>query len=170
VRSSVQLRLTLAALIGMAYWLFGNLYEAVVFSPNWVDDSPAQFTRLDKFFTVTTATLYFVPLTMIAVVLVWVLWWRNRDSDLARDHRRAGIAAIVLAALNAYIVAAVIPRMFGADALAHPENLNAAAWQWNILNIVRMLLTATTAYFLFNAFRKLDRRISSPRQPADPVR
>jgi hypothetical protein len=98
------------------------------------------------------------------------LWWRNRDSDHARDHRRAGIAAIVLAALNTYIVSVVTPRMFGADALAHPENLNAAAWQWNVLNIVRMLLTATTAYFLFNAFRKLDRRIGSPGQSHNPVR
>jgi len=165
VRSSLQLKLTLTAVLGMAYWLFGNLYEAVVFSPNWIRDSPAQFTRLHEFFTVTTATVYFVPLTMLALVLVWVLWWRNRDADLAADHRRAGIAAIALAALNAYIVSIVLPKLFGANALARPDNLNAAAWQWNVLNILRMLLTATTAYYLFRAYRKLDRRIGSPRQP-----
>ncbi|SEH03252.1 hypothetical protein SAMN05444920_13456 [Nonomuraea solani] len=156
MRPSLQLKLTLAAVLGMAYWLFGNLYEAVVFSPNWVRDSPAQIARLDGFFSVTSATVYFVPLTQLALVLVWVLWWRNRDGDLARDHRRAGIAAIVLAVLNAYIVATVLPRLFGAGAL--PEGLNAAAWQWNVLNVVRMVLTATTAYYLFAAFRKLDRR------------
>jgi len=33
---ALQRRLTLTAVIGLAYWLFGNLYEAVVFSPNWV--------------------------------------------------------------------------------------------------------------------------------------
>ncbi|GAB3410157.1 hypothetical protein [Flindersiella endophytica] len=163
MRSSLQLKLTLAAVLGMAYWLFGNLYEAVVFSPNWVHDSPAQFTRLHEFFSVTTATVYFVPLTLLALALVWLLWWRNRDRDLAADHRHAGIVAIALAALNVYIVSMVIPKMFGADALAHPDNLNAAAWQWNILNVVRMLLTAMTAYYLFRAFRKLDRRIGSPR-------
>jgi hypothetical protein len=163
VRSSLQLKLTLTAVLGMAYWLFGNLYEAVVFSPNWVRDSPAQFTRLDGFFIVTTATVYFVPLTMVALALVWVLWWRNRDSDLVRDHRRAGITAIALAALNAYIVSMVLPKMFGADALAHPGNLNAAAWQWNILNVLRVLLTATTAYYLFSGLQKAgppDRRPS----------
>ncbi|MGJ6966753.1 hypothetical protein ACSDR0_33050 [Streptosporangium sp. G11] len=154
---TLQRRLTLTAVIGLAYWLFGNLYEAVVFSPNWVGDSPAQFARLDGFFAVTGPTLYFVPLTMLALVLVWALWWRNENDALAADYRRAGITALVLAALTAYIVAAVIPRMFGADAFAHPENLNAAAWQWNILNVLRMILTATTAYFTFNAFRKLGR-------------
>ncbi|OXM60911.1 hypothetical protein [Amycolatopsis vastitatis] len=158
MKTSLQQSLTLAAVIGMAYWLFGNLYEAVVFSPNWVRDSPSQFTRLHEFFSATGPTLYFVPVTQIALVLVWVLWWRNRDGELARDYRRAGQAAAVLAVLTVYIVAAVIPRMFGADALAQPDNLHSAAWQWNILNVFRMLLTATTACYLFGAFRKLDRR------------
>jgi hypothetical protein len=152
----------MAAVIGMAYWLFGNLYEAVVFSPNWVRDSPAQFARLNDFFAVTGPTLYFVPITPIALVLVWVLWLRNRDGELRRDYRRAGQAAILLAALNAYIVATVIPKMFGADALSRSGGLNSAAWQWNALNIVRMLLTATTAFYLFSAFRKMDRRIGAP--------
>lgn len=153
----LQRRLTLAAVIGLASWLFGNLYEAIVFSPNWVSDSPAQFARLDGFFTVTGPTLYFMPFTMLALVLVWALWWRNKNDALAADYRRAGITALILAALTAYIVSTVIPRMFGVDALAHSESLNAAAWQWNILNVLRVILTATTAYFTFNAFRKLDR-------------
>ncbi|GAA2635527.1 hypothetical protein SMC26_08345 [Actinomadura fulvescens] len=161
----LQLRLTLTAVIGLAYWLFGNLYEAIVFSPNWVRDSPDQFTRLDGFFTVTGPTLYFVPLTPLVLVLVWLLWWRNRDEDLVPDYRRAALAALILTALTAYIVAAVVSQMFGADALARPENLNAAAWRWNVLNIVRMILTAATAWFMFNAFRKLDRRTGTGRRP-----
>src|SRR5690349_24243115 len=39
--------LTLVAVLGLAYWFFGNLYEAIVFSPNWVTDTPAQMTRLN---------------------------------------------------------------------------------------------------------------------------
>jgi hypothetical protein len=67
--------------------------------------------------------------------------------------------------VTGFIVAAVIPRMFGAAALAQPDGLHAAAWQWNILNVVRVLLTATTAWYLFGAFRKLDRRISADLAP-----
>jgi hypothetical protein len=154
---STQKWLTLVAAIGMAYWFFGNLYEAIVFSPNWIEDSPAQFTRLNEFFTNTGPTLYFVPLTQLATILVWALWWRNRDDEVRRDYRNAGIAALVLTALTAYIVAAVIPRMFGDDYLANPGGTSAAAWQWNVLNVVRMALTGATAWYLFTAFRRLDR-------------
>ncbi|POM23039.1 hypothetical protein BTM25_52450 [Actinomadura rubteroloni] len=157
MRPALQRRLTLTAVIGLAYWLFGNLYEAVVFSPNWVNDSPDQFRRINAFFSTTGPTLYFVPLTILPLVLLWFLWWRNQDPALAPDYRRAGIAAVLLAALNALIVSTVIPHMFGSDALSHPGNLNTAAWEWNILNVVRMILTATTASFGFAAFRKLDR-------------
>ncbi|MEJ3749159.1 hypothetical protein WEI85_38590 [Actinomycetes bacterium KLBMP 9797] len=156
---STQRRLTLLAVLGMAYWFFGNLYEAVVYSPNWIEDSPAQFTRLHEFFGTTSPTLYFVPLTQLATILVWLLGWRNRDDEVRRDYRRAAIAASLLTALTVSIVVAVIPRMFGADYLADPDRLNAAAWQWNVLNIFRMALTATTAWHLFSAFRKLDRRL-----------
>jgi hypothetical protein len=92
----------------------------VVFSPNWIEDSPAQFTRLHEFFRNTGPTLYFVPLTQLATILVWVLWWRNRDDDVKRDYRRAGVSALL-----------------------------------------------STAWYLFSAFRKLDRK---PVRPADPQR
>ncbi len=153
----MQKWLTLTAVIGMAYWLFGNLYEAIVFSPNWIEDSPAQFARLHGFFGNTSPTLYFVPLTQLATILVWVLWRRNRHDEARRDYRRAGVAALLLTALTVYIVAMLIPVMFGDDYLADPDRLHATAWQWNALNVLRMILTATTAWYLFSAFRKLDR-------------
>lgn len=167
----VQKRLTLAAVLGMAYWFFGNLYEAVVFSPNWVRDSPAQFGRLHEFFANTGPTLYFVPLTQFTILLVWLLWWRNRDGEVRREYRRAGIASLALTALTVYIVMAVVPRMFADGALLQPERLNAAAWQWNVLNVFRIALTATTAWYLFGAFRILDRRGSgsASRPTASPA-
>ncbi len=110
------------------------------------------------FFRNTGPTHYFVPLTLLATVLVWVLWWRNHDAEVARDYRRVGVSALLLTAVTGYIVAVVIPDMLGAEALAHPQLLTSAAWQWNALNIVRMALTAMTAWRLFSAFRRLDRR------------
>jgi hypothetical protein len=154
----LQRRITLLTVLGMAYWFFGNLYEAVVFSPNWIDDSPTQFARLDGFFTNTGPTLYFVPLTQLATALTWLLWWRNRDDEVRTDYRRAGLASLALTTLTAAFVGLVIPRMFGADALANPAGLQPAAWTWNVLNVGRMILTATTGWYLFQAFRKLDRR------------
>ena len=80
------------------------------------------------------ADLYFVPLTQLATVLTWALWWRNRDEDVRAHDRRAGLAS-----------------------LADPARLNPAAWAWNALNVVRMFLTATTGWSLFQALRTLDR-------------
>lgn len=142
---------TLGAVLGLAYWFFGNLYEAIVFSPNWVVDTPAQMARLDEFFVNTGPTLYFVPLTMVTCVLVWVLLLVNREPSVRRDYRRAGVAALVLTVLNAVIVTTVVTKLFSVD------GDRTLAWTWNGLNVVRMVLTATTATFLFNAFRRLDR-------------
>jgi len=155
---SWQKRLTLVAVLGLAYWLFGNLYEAIVFSPNWVTDTPAQMTRLNEFFVNTSPTLYFVPLTILAVLLAWILMAVNRDPTLRADYRRAGLVALLLMALNTLIVATVVTKLFGTELGADPHQLTSYAWRWNVLNVLRMALTATTAAFLFNAFRKLDRR------------
>lgn len=142
---------TLVAVLGLAWWFFGNLYEAVVFSPNWVVDTPAKMARLHEFFTHTGPTLYFVPVTMLATLLVWLLMFANRNAAVRADYRRAGLAALVLTCVNVAIVTTVVTKLFGSAPDA------AVAWQWNVLNVVRMGLTAVTASFLFSAFRRLDR-------------
>jgi hypothetical protein len=154
---TTQKWLTLAAVLGLAYWFFGNLYEEVVFSPNWVADSPAQLQRLHEFFVHTSPAWYFMPLTAIATVLVWILWALNRSSTVRAEYRRAGLFALLATAVNLLIVGTVITKLFAADYLAHAAELNAYCWRWNVLNVLRMLLVATTATYLFNAFRKLDR-------------
>lgn len=150
--------LPLVATLGLAHWFFGNLYEAVVFSPNWVVDSAEQLRRLHEFFVRTSPTHYFVPLTWAAIVLVWVLAARNHDRELAGDYRRASVFAGLAMGLNLVIVATVITRIFGADYLAHGDELRGYCWRWNVLNALRMALVATTAAYTFNVFRRLDRR------------
>ena len=149
--------LTFAAVMGLAWWFFGNLYEAVVFSPNWVIDSPAQLQRLNALFVTTSPTAYFVPITPAAVLLAWGLMLGNRQQALQSDYRKAGVLGALAMALNAFIVATLITKLFGADFASHGEALSTYATRWNVLNAVRMVLTAATAAYLFSAFRKLDR-------------
>jgi len=148
---------TLVAVIGLGYWFFGNLYEAVVFSPNWVTDSPAQMSRLNLFFVNTNPTLYFLPLTMLATILVWVLLLLNKNNEVRSLYRRASLFALLLTAVNLFIVTTVVTKLFGTQYLTDPGKLTFLAWEWNVLNVVRMALTATTAGIMFNAFRRLDR-------------
>src|SRR5690606_15514329 len=108
---------------GYLHWFFGNLYEAVVFSPNWVLDSPAQMERLHGFFVVTSPTLYFVPLTAVATLAVWALpLWRPLPAARG-PHRRAAVLALLAMAVNALIVMTIIPRLFGDDYLRHAADL-----------------------------------------------
>ena len=152
-----QRRLTLFAIIGLSYWFFGNLYEAIVFSPNWVVDSPTQMKRLNEFFVTTSPTLFFVPLTQIATVLVWFLVWKNKVNSIRLELKRASIFAVLVTILNAIIVSTVVLKMFGTDYEKYGDFLTTLTWSWNVLNFFRMVLVAMTIYYLFNAYRKLDK-------------
>ncbi len=152
-----QRRLTLFAIIGLSYWFFGNLYEAIVFSPNWVVDSPTQMKRLNEFFVTTSPTLFFVPLTQIATVLVWFLVWKNKVNSIRLELKRASIFAVLVTILNAIIVSTVVLKLFGTDYEKYGDFLTTLTWSWNVLNFFRMVLVAMTIYYLFNAYRKLDK-------------
>ncbi|GAB1690290.1 hypothetical protein [Krasilnikovia sp. M28-CT-15] len=151
------------ALLGMSHWFFGNLYEAVVFSPNWIVDSSAQMTRLEGFFVNTGPTMYFVPLAMLAPILVWVLLAVNKVGAARADYRRAGLFALLATVLNGVIVTMVVTNLFDPHNLGDTMKLTRLAWQWNILNLCRMLLTAATGVFLFNALSKLEAVVVPPR-------
>ena len=153
-----QRALTLAAVGLLAYWMFGNVYEAVVISPNWVVDNPAQLVRLNEFFVNTGPTWYFVPLGLLGPVLVWVAAWRNRDPDLAPAYRRAGWCVALATALTAVVVTTLLSRLFGADYRSYGAELTSFAWWWNVANVVRIALVATALWSVFSAFRILDRR------------
>jgi hypothetical protein len=154
---SLQRRLTLFAIIGLSYWFFGNLYEAIVISPNWVVDSPSQMKRLNEFFVTTSPTIYFVPLTQVATVFVWLLLWRNKVISVKSELKYASIFAVLVTILNAVIVSTVVLKLFGADYEKYGDYLTTLTWRWNVLNFFRMLLVALTIYYLFNAYRKLDK-------------
>src|SRR4051794_10053943 len=112
MRCTTQWWWTIAALLGMAHWFFGNLYEAVVFSPNWVMDSSMQMKRLEAFFVHTGPTTYFVPLTVLAPIPVWVLLAVNKVAGARADYRRASLFALLAAVLNVVIVTAVVTDLF----------------------------------------------------------
>jgi hypothetical protein len=152
-----QKKLTLISIIGLAYWFFGNLYETIVISPNWVVDSPAQLKRLNEFFVTTSPTIYFVPITQLATILVWFLFWKNKVDSVKTELRNASILAVLATILNALIVSTIVLKLFAPDFEKYGDYLTTLTWRWNVLNCFRMILVATTIYYLFNAYRKLDK-------------
>ena len=105
----------------------------------------------------TSPTLFFMPWSVIAAVLVWVVTALNRDRSVGRSYARASLYMALAMALNVLIVSTLIFRLFGDDYAAHADQLHSYAARWNILNLFRMGLVATTIVYLFQAFRRLDR-------------
>jgi sterol desaturase/sphingolipid hydroxylase (fatty acid hydroxylase superfamily) len=153
-----QAQLTLFALFGFGWWFYGNAYEAIVIAPNWVHDSASQVARLRAFFVHTSPTNYFVPLTQLATLLVWVITCRNREPAAARPLRLASVFAALAAGLNVVIVTTLVLRIFDAGETLAPEIVHRLTLTWNMLNGVRMALTGVTIVALFQAFRQLDRQ------------
>lgn len=149
---------TLFAIFGIAYWFFGNLYEAIVFGPNWSIEDPNQLKLLNDFFVNSSPTFYFIPMTFITAVVVWVLTFSNKEVSVKREYKIASILALVITLLTSFIVGFVLSKMFGSGLL---ENPSAGAYYgriWNILNIPRLILEVATLYYLLNVYRKLDKQ------------
>jgi len=151
-------RVILAAMLGMLHWLFGNLYEEVVIAPNWIVDTPNQLQRLHAFFVRTTPTTYFVPVSFLAPVLVWIAHAIQRGALARAELRRASLFAALASVVNALIVTSIVTRLFGpAYASESGATLHDLCVRWNVLNVVRMAFAAATVFWLFAAFRRLDR-------------
>ena len=140
----------------MSQWFFGNLYEAIVFSPNWVIDSPEQIRRLNEFFIITSPTVYFVPLTQLATILVWITYWKNKEISISKDLKTASLFAVLATIINIVIVSTTAIKLFETNYAEYGTYLTTLTWRWNILNPIRMGFVSITIYFLFQAYRKLD--------------
>jgi hypothetical protein len=161
----LQRRLTAAAVVGLAWWFFGNLYEAVVLSPNWASDTADRMQDFHDFTVRTGPTLYFVPVTQLATVLLWVLLVLNRLPQARRAYRLAGLVALLATAVNVVVVTGVVPELFGDPSAVAPDRLAELALRWNVLNVVRLLLTGAAAVLAHQAYRVVDRATAPAGQP-----
>lgn len=153
-----QKKWTLFAIFGIAYWFYGNLYEAIVFGPNWATDNPNLLTHLNAFFVNSSPTLYFIPLTLLSVISILILTVKNKVDLVKRDYRIASILALIITGLTSFIVGFVLSKMFGAAFYENPNEGGFYGKVWNILNAFRLILEAITIYYLFSAYRKLDKQ------------
>jgi hypothetical protein len=97
-------------------------------------------------------------MSFLAPLLAWLAHVLHRGPDATAELRRASVFAFLAAALNVFIVVTIVTRLFGPGFLSEPEGtLHGLCMRWNVLNGIRMILTATAAFWLFAAFRRLDR-------------
>jgi phosphotransferase system glucose/maltose/N-acetylglucosamine-specific IIC component len=136
----LQKYVTFFGLFGMALWFFGNLYEGIVFGPNWKMDNSDQLHHLNQFFLQSSLKFYFIPMTVLTVLVIWAVTLWDKIEIVKLDLLKASILALIISILSAYIVGFVLSQMFGPGFYNNPEEGGYYGKLWNILNLVRMIL------------------------------
>ena len=157
MKLKTQKNATLFSLFSIAYWFFGNLYEAIVFGPNWNQDDPEILHHLNSVFVQSSPNAYFVPMTLFAALSVWIVTFLNKIDAVKKEYKIASILTLIITVLTSLIVALVLSKMFGPEFYENQSEGSYYGTLWNYLNVVRMILEAATIYYLFNIYRKLDK-------------
>ena len=147
---------------GIAMWFFGNLYEAVVIGPNSAGDTKEQLRAFQQFTVVTNPVYYYIPLTQIAAVTLIV--WFVRTPWRAPEKRSlfiASLAEIAAVALSIYIIVKLNMTLFFGSLGETPDELHRLALQWNLLNLIRVGVTALALVFALGALTKVRARTST---------
>lgn len=141
-------------LFGIALWFFGNLYEAVVIGPNIAGDSKEQLKAFQQFTVVTNPVYYYIPLTQIAAITLIVWFVRTpRKAPEKISLLLACVAEILAVVLSVYVIVRLNMTLFFGSLGESPGELHRLALQWNVLNLVRVVLTAIALLYALRALR-----------------
>lgn len=117
-----QKYVTLFGIFGFAFWFFGNLYEAIVFGPNWSIKSPGHLKFLNEFFSNSSPTVYFMPMTLITVIVIWILTFMNKEVSVKKEYKIASILSLIITLFTTFIVTFVLSKMFGPGYYEDPKH------------------------------------------------
>ncbi|ALR10662.1 anthrone oxygenase family protein [Mycobacteroides saopaulense] len=153
---------------GIAMWFFGNLYEAIVIGPNIAGDSKEQLKAFQQFTEVTNPVYYYIPLTQIAAITL-IVWFVHtpRKAPEKLSLFLACVAEIAAVVLSVYVIVKLNTTLFFGSLGETPSELHRLALQWNMLNLVRVALTAIALVYAMRALRLIWQ--SPGRQPAITV-
>ncbi|MFC4014281.1 hypothetical protein ACFOY2_44150 [Nonomuraea purpurea] len=131
-----------AVLVLIAWWVFGNLYEAIVVMP-WLWRLPPG--SLPAEFEPGSPVFYFVPAGVVMLVLIWTLVFRVRRNG-AGPVLRAAVLVTIAAAGTGILVVGVNPTF--RDPAASVASVHDAVLMWEAGNAVRMALAVAAAVSL----------------------
>jgi hypothetical protein len=136
----------------LCMWLFGNLYEEVVWIPQLIAH-PRPGTLVGAF-ALGSPVYYYLPWTPVSLVLVVVMRVRFGPTAPPRVRRAwtAAIAALVVAVLGKIGLITMVNPVFR-DPAASPELVHDRAVLWAVGNGV-VLVAVAAALVLLTAWRR----------------
>lgn len=145
---SRKLRITAAllviAVIGLAQWFFGNLYEAVVTAPNWRVGFEYDALTGRSQHEAGSPIRYYVPITQLAVLALWAasfIGW-SAVPPLRRWLGAASVSALAALLLTGYIVTQLNLRLFFGQKTPTVSEAGPLMQQWQWLNYSRLALVS----------------------------
>lgn len=160
--SRADLIVVAVALLGVSMWAFGNLYEAIVVTPNLLVDPVAKAQAWREHFSLTSPAYFHLHVPLLGAVAALMLAWHLRRTVLRRSALTAGALIVLALALSGYIIGAINLRLFYGDLAMIAPALPAMPWQWNVLNAIRVLLLASGVAALLRTMLGLLASASNP--------
>lgn len=141
-------RLLFFALFFLAYWFFGNLYEEIVLVPNHLTNPFDVLTAYQRYFVLSSPTYYFVPLTQIAMFVVFFLYFKAEEGEEKDMLKKASIFGLLSLAVTAVIVTQINLKLFSPDFAQYQSELFNLSTMWLIGNMFRMFFVGGCLYFV----------------------
>jgi hypothetical protein len=142
------------ALLGIAQWFFGNLYEAVVTAPNWrvgfeYEAMTGRSQHADR------AIWYYAPSTWVSIILLWAAAsLGSRPVPGARAWlAMASVFSLAAVVLSIYIITRLNSRLFLNGPAQEIDSVRPLVERWQLLNGVRVFIVGLALIATAGALR-----------------
>lgn len=142
-------------LFGITMWFFGDLYESIVIAPNLLTDTVNRLQHWQAFFKNTNPVFYYIPIPQLSIIGLLYLYLKTPKTGTALKQlmKRAFIFIIPAIIVGIYIIAMLnFNLFFGNLQEVGAERLYNYAWQWNVLNVARIVFTFISLRYYLRAF------------------
>src|ERR1700758_296098 len=154
MQSKTYNKLLLFSMFFMAHWFFGNLYEEIVLAPNNLVNSFDALSHWQSYFTVSNQIYYYVPITLVAVIVFCILYFKTKDENQKQLLKKAGIFGLLGIAISIVIITQLNTKLFfGNNLTKYKDQLYTLSVIWLIGNAIRLYLVASSFYYIFKTYQ-----------------
>ena len=142
----------LSVYFSLAAIAIGELFEQIVFVPNWlIGDVDANLAHFRAFKHTTDPGMFYFPLSILFFVAVFFLLKQNLSTAQRKATQQTFILFGIVFVLTLYVIIQInVPAIDNSDFSG--EALEFKMQLWAILNCLRFLLPAYALYWLTQAF------------------
>lgn len=131
-----------AALLSLAAICFGELFEQVVFVPNWLlGEIDRNVEHFHRFKHAADPGMFYFPMTIISVAShLWLLGKGSTLSSSQKGRVRASLVLLLVVLVSTGLVIAWINGPAFDRFELRGDELRARLWCWAVINLFRILL------------------------------